>query len=133
MKAFEWCSASSIDEAVKLLGAVTADDEYESPRPLAGGQDLLTTMKEYVVRPKRVVNLKTIPDLANIQGDAASGLKIGPLVTLRQLEMDETVRKSFPAWPRRRIRSPPYNSATWGRWAAIFANGHVAGISAWKM
>jgi xanthine dehydrogenase YagS FAD-binding subunit len=96
MKAFEWCSASSIEEAVKLLGAVTADDEYESPRPLAGGQDLLTTMKEHIVRPKRVVNLKTIPDLENIEGDAASGLKIGPLVTLHQLETDPTVKKSFP-------------------------------------
>jgi xanthine dehydrogenase YagS FAD-binding subunit len=96
MKAFEWCSATSIDEAVQLLGAVTAEDEYESSRPLAGGQDLLTTMKEYVVRPKRVVNLKTIPDLANIEGDGSSGLKIGPLVTLRQLETDDRVKKSFP-------------------------------------
>jgi xanthine dehydrogenase YagS FAD-binding subunit len=96
MKAFEWCSASSIDDAVKLLGAVTADDEYESPRPLAGGQDLLTTMKEHIVRPKRVVNLKTIPGLQNIDADAATGLKIGPLVTLRQLETDERVSKSFP-------------------------------------
>jgi xanthine dehydrogenase YagS FAD-binding subunit len=96
MKAFEWCSATSVDEAVQLLGAVTAEDEYESPRPLAGGQDLLTAMKEYVVRPKRVVNLKTIPDLANIEGDGSAGLKIGPLVTLRQLEMDERVKKSFP-------------------------------------
>jgi xanthine dehydrogenase YagS FAD-binding subunit len=96
MKAFEWCSASSIDDAVKLLGAVSADDEYESPRPLAGGQDLLTTMKEHIVRPKRVVNLKTIPDLQEIAGDANSGLRIGPLVTLHQLETNPTVKKSFP-------------------------------------
>jgi xanthine dehydrogenase YagS FAD-binding subunit len=96
MKAFEWCSASSIDDAVKLLGAVSADDEYESPRPLAGGQDLLTTMKEHIVRPKRVVNLKTIPDLQEIAGDATVGLRIGPLVTLHQLETNPTVKKSFP-------------------------------------
>ena len=46
MKAFEWVSPTSVDEAVRLLRpAAAAAESDEAPRPLAGGQDLLTTMK----------------------------------------------------------------------------------------
>ncbi|MGD1278503.1 MAG: xanthine dehydrogenase family protein subunit M [Tepidisphaeraceae bacterium] len=96
MKAFEWSAASSVEDAVKLLAAVAADDPDESPRPLAGGQDLLTTMKDRITRPKRVVNLKTIPGLDRIQFDPAGNAKIGALVTLHQLESDAQIRANFP-------------------------------------
>jgi xanthine dehydrogenase YagS FAD-binding subunit len=103
MKAFEWSNPTSLDEAVKLLAvpggadAANAPDPDESPRPLAGGQDLLTTMKDYIQRPSRVVNLKTIPGLGKIESDGKGGLKIGALVTLAQLEEHEEIRKNFPA------------------------------------
>ena len=96
MNAFEWSSATSVDEAVKMLADVQADDPYEAARPMAGGQDLLTTMKEHVQRPKRVVNLKTIAGLDGIQGDASSGLKIGALVKLAELETHPVILSSFP-------------------------------------
>jgi xanthine dehydrogenase YagS FAD-binding subunit len=97
MKSFEWLTPKTVDEAVKLLrtprGSVDAD---EAPRPMAGGQDLLTTMKDYITRPSRVVNLKGISGLDRIEGDANRGLKIGALVTISQLEEHPVVRKSFP-------------------------------------
>lgn len=101
MKAFEWVNPTSVGDAVKQLrvspsGSSPADAD-EAPRPLAGGQDLLTTMKEYITRPVRVVNLKNIKGLDRIDGDAARGLKIGALVTLAQIEESAVVRRSFPA------------------------------------
>jgi len=96
MKAFEWASAQSVDEAVKLLSEATADDSYESARPMAGGQDLLTAMKEHIQRPKRVVNLKLIQGLGGIDGTAATGLKIGALVKLHEIEEHPEILKSFP-------------------------------------
>lgn len=97
MKAFEWANAATINEAVQLLkSAPTGTDVDESARPIAGGQDLLTTMKDYSTRPTRVVNLKTIRGLNGIQGNAKAGLTIGALVTLTQLEEHPIVRASFP-------------------------------------
>jgi len=96
MKAFEWSSAESIDDAVKLLGEATADDSYEDAHVIAGGQDLLTTMKEHILRPKRVVNLKTIPGLEYINGTAATGLKIGALTKLADVESNPEIIKNFP-------------------------------------
>ena len=98
MKAFEWVNAASVDEAVKLLGVSDAQtDRDEVALPLAGGQDLLTTMKSYISRPPRVVNLKTIKGLDQIAGDGARACGSAALATLAQVEGHPEIRKSFPA------------------------------------
>lgn len=95
MKSFEWTNPATINEAVKLLATSSSTDIDEAPRPIAGGQDLLTTMKDYTSRPARIVNLKNIRGLNNITLNAR-GLTIGALVTLTELEEHAGVRKSFP-------------------------------------
>jgi xanthine dehydrogenase YagS FAD-binding subunit len=95
MKAFEWANPATIDEAVKLLNDETAVDIDEAPRPIAGGQDLLTTMKEYSSQPSRVVNLKSIRGLDKLSLDA-KGLTIGALITLTELEEHPPTRKNIP-------------------------------------
>jgi xanthine dehydrogenase YagS FAD-binding subunit len=95
MKAFEWANPATIDEAVKLLNDETAVDIDEAPRPIAGGQDLLTTMKEYSSQPSRVVNLKSIRGLDKLSLDA-KGLTIGALITLTELEEHQPTRKNIP-------------------------------------
>ena len=95
MKSFEWTNPTNINEAVKMLTVSVRGDIDEAPRPIAGGQDLLTTMKDYSSRPVRVVNLKNIRGLDRITLNAR-GLTIGALVTLSELEEHAGVRKSFP-------------------------------------
>jgi xanthine dehydrogenase YagS FAD-binding subunit len=97
MRAFEWVNPATIAEAVKSLSnREVASDIDEAPRPIAGGQDLITTMKDYSTRPSRVVNLKSIRGLDRITVDPAGGLNIGALVTLTQLVEHPSIRKSFP-------------------------------------
>lgn len=97
MKAFEWTNAKTVTEAINALkSGPAASDPDDAARPIAGGQDLLTTMKEYITRPTRVVNLKSIRGLDKIESDGKGALRIGALVTLNQLEEDALVQKSFP-------------------------------------
>jgi xanthine dehydrogenase YagS FAD-binding subunit len=97
MRAFEWVNPATIAEAVKSLSdREVASDIDEAPRPIAGGQDLITTMKDYLTRPSRVVNLKSVRGLDRITVDSAGGLNIGSLVTLTQLVEHPSIRKSFP-------------------------------------
>ena len=97
MKSFEWANASTVEDAVKLLkppeGKINPD---EAPRPYAGGQDLLTSLKAYIVRPNRVVNLKTIPGMDKIELDGTGGLKIGANATVAQVEEHPEIRAKFP-------------------------------------
>jgi xanthine dehydrogenase YagS FAD-binding subunit len=94
MKAFEWANPTTLAEATKLLQ--TQNNELdEAPQLIAGGQDLLTSMKDYLVRPTRVVNLKTVRGLDRIVTHSG-GLRIGALVTLSDLEENQTVQRNFP-------------------------------------
>ena len=95
MKAFEWTNPASVEQAVKMLSAPSSGDIDEAPRPIAGGQDLLTTMKDYTSRPARLVNLKSIAGMDGITINSR-GLTIGALATLTELEEHAGVRKSYP-------------------------------------
>ena len=95
MKSFEWTNPTTVNEAVKMLSTSSASDVDEAPRPIAGGQDLLTTMKDYTSRPARLVNLKNIPGMNRITLNTR-GLTIGALVTLTELEEHAGVKKSYP-------------------------------------
>jgi xanthine dehydrogenase YagS FAD-binding subunit len=96
MKAFEWADATTVADAVRLLAEVQADDDNEAARPMSGGQDLLTTMKERILTPKRVVNLKTIQGLDGIDYDPKTGLKIGALTKLCDIESNPQIIKNYP-------------------------------------
>ena len=91
MRPFEYVSPSSKSQAIGLLGANWGNTEI-----LAGGTDLLALMKDDVVAPKRLVNLKEIGDMRGISS-TQQGLRIGALTTLGELADDETVRRSYPA------------------------------------
>src|SRR5262249_20822734 len=94
MQSFEWVDASSVQHAAQLLAASTPD------RPVvakAGGIDLLDLMKEGVVRPVRVVNLKSIDGLARIDVADDGVVSLGALVTLGQLETSRVIRRRLPA------------------------------------
>ena len=71
MRAFEYASAKSVQQAVSLLGPSWGDAEV-----LAGGSDLLALMKDEVVHPKRLVSIKEISELHSIRA-AGGGLSIG--------------------------------------------------------
>lgn len=97
MNTFEWMNVTTVAEAVNALKSVPSPtDMDDAARPIAGGQDILTTMKEYITRPTRVVNLKGIRGLDKIESDGKGGLRIGALVTLNQLEESPLVRRIFP-------------------------------------
>src|SRR5438046_8773141 len=97
MNTFEWISPGTVAEAVSALkSAIVASDLDDAARPIAGGQDLLTTMKDYISRPVRVVNLKGIRGLDKMEANGKGGLRIGALVTLAQLEENAIVRNNFP-------------------------------------
>jgi xanthine dehydrogenase YagS FAD-binding subunit len=92
MRAFEYASPTTKEQAVALLGRSWNDSEA-----LAGGTDLLSLMKDDVVAPKRLVNLKGIEELRGIRFDPAGGLRLGALATWDEILGDATVRRQYPS------------------------------------
>ena len=92
MRPFEYVSPTSKAQAVGLLGTSWGNTEI-----LAGGTDLLALMKDDVVSPKRLVNIKDIKDLQGVSSDA-QGLRIGALSRLSDLAEDTDITKKYPAF-----------------------------------
>ncbi|MEQ3553009.1 FAD binding domain-containing protein [Pseudonocardia nematodicida] len=79
--AFAYHRASSVRDAVDLLGELADDD----PKILAGGQSLVAMMNYRMSRPGHLVDITHVPGLAGIRRDGA-GLRIGALTTHRAVE-----------------------------------------------
>ncbi|GAB4248153.1 MAG: xanthine dehydrogenase family protein subunit M [Acidobacteriota bacterium] len=89
MNRFEFASPSSVESAVQLLGPNAV--------ALAGGTDLLSLLKDGVLKPERVVSLKGIPDLTGIEDRGDQGVRIGALVTVEELMENPVIRERYPA------------------------------------
>ena len=87
MKSFEYSAPKSVKEATALLNETWGETEI-----LAGGTDLVTSLKQNITTPKRVVSLKNIPELRGIK--AEGGLfgfprgRIGPVAVVAILRED---------------------------------------------
>lgn len=95
MKSFELRNPRTLQEAIRMLDA--KDVHNERVRIMAGGQDLLTEMKEHIVEPEFVVNIKNIPGMSSIQYNPKSGVKIGALTKIADIAADKTIRQFYPA------------------------------------
>lgn len=91
MKSFTFVRPATLEQA---LGALAENKEKAGTRVLAGGQDLLTEMKEHLVEPERVLALSGL-GLDKIEVDASGAFTLGALVTLADLEAHAGVRKSL--------------------------------------
>jgi xanthine dehydrogenase YagS FAD-binding subunit len=88
MKAFQYATALSTDSARELAA--------DHGAYLAGGNDLLGLLKEYLVPgPNILVNIKSLPGLDKIERGNKSWT-IGALVTVGEIERDSEVGKAFP-------------------------------------
>jgi xanthine dehydrogenase YagS FAD-binding subunit len=89
MRAFEYVSPASKEQVASLLGTNAAI--------LAGGTDLLALMKDDVVTPQRLVNIKQLDSLRGISYQPGSGLRIGALTTIAELAEARSELAMYPA------------------------------------
>jgi xanthine dehydrogenase YagS FAD-binding subunit len=87
MKNFEYARARSVEGAIQLS---TSESRF-----LAGGIDLLGEMKDYIISPKRVIDLKSIPDLDRIETSADSW-KLGANVTIAEIAKNREIIATLP-------------------------------------
>lgn len=91
MRAFEYTSPKQKQQAVGLLG-----QKWDEAEVLAGGSDLLALMKDDIVHPKRLVNVKDLQELRGITFTQARGLRIGALMTLIEISENAQVKERYP-------------------------------------
>jgi xanthine dehydrogenase YagS FAD-binding subunit len=112
MNNFTYLQPKSLDEAGKLLRK-----KDKKALPLAGGTDVLGMMKDYLVSPESLINLKGIPNLNTIEYTEGRTLEIGALATLVDIAENKIINERFTilAEAAKQIASPQFrNIATLG-------------------
>ncbi|MHB8566394.1 MAG: FAD binding domain-containing protein [Nitrososphaerales archaeon] len=112
MLEFDYLSPNSVSEAIALKEKYGQDSTY-----VAGGTNLLYLMKRGVRTPKYLINIKDIGGMDSISYDNKTGLSIGSLAKIDDLQYSESVNAHYPMLSQcaARIASPQIrNSATVG-------------------
>jgi carbon-monoxide dehydrogenase medium subunit len=85
---FDYLQPHDLAEAISFL-------EREASSPLAGGTDLIPRIKDKLVSPKSLVNIKGLGELQGVRMKNGSR-RIGALTTIRTLETSPAIRHEYP-------------------------------------
>ncbi|MFZ0733746.1 MAG: FAD binding domain-containing protein [Candidatus Sulfotelmatobacter sp.] len=88
---FQLLRPRSVEEAIGFLAKHAG-----SIRVLAGGTDLIPSMRQKLFEPEYVLDLGAIAGLREIRPLPDGGAEIGALATLRSIERSEFLRQNFP-------------------------------------
>lgn len=90
LRKFEYIEPATVREASRFMA-----EHPEEARIYAGGTSLLLLMKQGIVRPAYLVNIKKIPGLRYIENGSAT-IRIGSLTTHHDLEVSPIIRQFLP-------------------------------------
>ena len=90
MEDFKYLEPRTLEELCGLF------DKHEEAKVLAGGASLIVLLKNNLVAPRYLIDLKTVPNLANIEYDDKSGARIGALVTHQEVIESPVIGEKYP-------------------------------------
>src|SRR5436190_21019929 len=91
LPSFKLLRPRSVEDAVGYLSKHAADIQI-----VAGGTDLLPSMKQRLFTPKYLLDIRGIEELQGIRSIPGHGAEIGALVTLTAIEDSGFIRRSYP-------------------------------------
>jgi len=90
MQTFEYIQPKDIKNAASI-----SEKEGDAAILFAGGTDVLGLIKNYIIAPSKVINLKSLPGLSEINYIEGTGLKIGALTTVGEIADHALIKDKF--------------------------------------
>jgi carbon-monoxide dehydrogenase medium subunit len=118
---FEHFAPKTLKEALALLAKYGDDCKV-----ICGGQSLLILMRQGLVSPKYMVDIKGIAELSYIK-DGKDGLKIGATTTHRTVEKSPVIKKKYPVLAEMETRLASIQTRNWGTIGGNICHGDPAG------
>lgn len=102
LPAFRLIRPRSLPEALARLAEHTGEGPFDSrsgqvrvTRVLAGGTDLVPSMRQRLFEPENVLDLRLIRELKGIR-ETEQGIEIGAATTLREIESSHILKRDYP-------------------------------------
>jgi aerobic carbon-monoxide dehydrogenase medium subunit len=106
---FEYHAPREVEEALSLLDALRG-----AAKIIAGGQSLLILMRQGLVAPEHIIDIKRLTELDYLRLSEDGALHIGALSTHRSLELSPVVRNGFRALADMEQNLASVETRNWG-------------------
>jgi xanthine dehydrogenase YagS FAD-binding subunit len=101
MNKFSWYEAKSVEDALQQVNSTVSEELYEHTNKASvfksGGIDVLDWVKEGLLKPQKIINIRNIPGLDNISYDPKKGMNIGSNVTLAEIASNPEIKNHYLA------------------------------------
>ena len=119
---FEYLAPKTLKEALTLL------DKYQDEcKVIAGGQSLLILMRQGLVTPQYLIDIKGISELSYIKSDTKKVVRIGALTTHRAIEKSPLMRDGFSVLAEMENRLASIQTRNWGSIGGNLCHADPAG------
>jgi carbon-monoxide dehydrogenase medium subunit len=119
---FVYHKASTVKDALDLL------EEYkEDSKIICGGQSLLILMRQGLIAPENLIDIKNLEELSFIDLDSEKGLRIGATTTHRAIEKSPLVREHFPVLVEMEENLASIQTRNWGTIGGNLAHADPTG------
>ena len=88
---FVYFKAETVKETLNLL-----DKHKDDYKIICGGQSLLILMRQGLVAPANLIDIKNVKELSYVEFDPKKGLKIGATTSHREIEKSKVLKKHYP-------------------------------------
>ncbi len=122
IKDFEYLAPATVEEALSILS-----EHGEEAKIIAGGQSLLIPMRQGLVTPEYLINIKGISSLDYIDYDDTNGLRIGALTIHRNIEKSSVIRDHYKALYEMEQNLATVQTRNWGTIGGNLCHGDPAG------
>lgn len=90
LEEFFYLTPQTVKEAVSLLAKYKGEAKV-----LAGGTDLMVMMKDRVITPKYLIDLKSISAIDSLRWDLKEGLRTGALTRIFSILNSDVIREKY--------------------------------------
>ena len=109
IKDFEYFAPKTVEEALSLLSQYK-----EEAKIIAGGQSMLVVMRQGILAPEYLIDVKGISALDYINYDEREGLRIGALTIHRAIEKSPVIGNGFSVLAEMENNLATIQTRNWG-------------------
>lgn len=121
MKDFGYSSPKTVKEAISLLADLKGEGKI-----ICGGQSLLVLMKQNMLTPEHVVDIKGVSELDYIKYNEKEGLRIGALTTHSAVEKSAVIKEKYPVLAEMEDNLAVVQTRNWGTIGGNVCHGDPA-------
>lgn len=119
---FVYFKAETVKETLNLL-----DKHKDDYKIICGGQSLLILMRQGLVAPANLIDIKKVKELSYVDFDPKKGLKIGASTSHREIEKSKIIKKHYPILVDMEENIASNQTRNWGTIGGNLCHGDPTG------